>query len=234
MKVFGSVISLLLITFVGAAQTTLNGSVHDDSGAVVAGAFVHATRVRDLVRDTYGHLISEGQYTSVRAQVAADGTFSLTSLPSGRYFVCAYGSSSGYISNCEWKSSVAATVVGTTTPSNIALTLSKGTVVTITVSDPQGLINPGPVTRLGTPPKHHFYPGVMSAQGYYSAARYSGDNGTSHLYVVTVPKSTTTALFVDTDLTTTTTTGQGIPPRVPSSVAIIGGPDAVTINLNVQ
>jgi hypothetical protein len=226
---------ILVIVSCAAAQTTISGSIRDDSGAVVSGAFVRATRVREIARDSLGRLISEGSYASVSAQADGNGTFTLANLIAGKYYVCGYASGAGYISNCEWVRTVPTIAIGNNAPSSsIALTLAKGTVVTISVADPQGLISPSPVTNFGKPPKHHFYPGVITAQGYYDAAHYSADSGTSHLYVVTIPKSVTVALFVDTDLTTTTAAGQSIPSRVPSSISVAGGPDNLTINLNVQ
>src|SRR5207247_167164 len=92
----------LLLASIAIAQTggtgALSGTVVDDSGKPVAAAVLAS------MPGTKG-----SAPVNVRAQAAADGTFSMTGLQAGTYTVCVQVKGGGYLDPCTW-SPVAPTV----------------------------------------------------------------------------------------------------------------------------
>lgn len=209
-----------------SAQTgaALEGIVRDETGTLVPNASVQIQRVRTIVRDQIGHIISQDALYSGESKTGSNGNFAFSSVPVGDYYVCAHSASAGYISNCDWNWSVPKTHVSSgSVVSGILLTITKGTIIQVDVSDPNARLTMG----------HHFYPGVMGRLGYYAAARLSSQNAAQRAYSVTIPKTETVRLFVDSDVPTTAATGESIPTRVPSSVTLTGGSDVLTVMLNL-
>ena len=212
---------------------SVSGSVLDDSGAVVPGAFVEIQLLPEFTLNSSGRLVLTEPAGSEAAQVDSSGWYSAGGLPAGRYLICAYSATPGSISNCEWTAPVAVADIASTGNVTAPLKLAAGTVVQIVVSDPQGLISPPGVRTVGSVGQY-FYPGVMSAGGYFAAARLVAQSGGQRTYAVTIPKSATVSLFVDSDLQVSTGDGRSVPVRTPSGISVAGGPAVVTVNLAVR
>jgi hypothetical protein len=233
----GRLVALIVLISVAMAMAdarggSVSGSVLDDSGAVVPGAFVEIQLLPEFARDSSGHLVSTEAAVSVTAQVDSSGSYSAGGLPAGRYLLCAYSTTPGYISNCQWTTPVAVADIASNGNVTAPLQLAAGTVVQIVVADPQGLIG-APGVRAVRSAVHYFYPGVMRADGYFAAARLVAQSGPQRTYAVTIPKSATVYLFVDSDLQVSTGAGQSVPVRTPSGVAVAGGQPVATVSLAV-
>ncbi len=222
-------ISLLAVTLVtsSSAQGIVSGFLADDSGTALAG---------EMVELHPGPTLSAGAATTSTGRMSAitgfssatttdtDGSFSFSSVPAGNYYVCAYSITPGLLSNCQWQSHYTALTIGTAGTSGVPLVMTRGTVITLNLQDPNGLL-------AGT--AHHFYPGLISASGYYTAAQLVSSGSTSRVYAATIPNSATMNILIDSDLVVSDISGTTLALRQPSSVVVLGGTD-VTVDLFVQ
>jgi hypothetical protein len=97
-------------------------------------------------------------------------------------------------------------------------------VVTLNVQDPEGLL---------ADTAHHFFPGLISDGGYYTAAQLVSSGDISRVYATTIPNTVTMNIFVDSDLSVSDSAGDQLALRQPSSIVLTGGTN-VTIDLLVQ
>lgn len=79
-------------------QSSLTGTVRDNVNQIVPGALVRIYRVRDLTRGSLGRPVSSGAPIDLMSSTTDQGTFSFTSLPAGKYYVCV----SGYFSAARY------------------------------------------------------------------------------------------------------------------------------------
>ena len=204
-----------------SAQTTLVGKVSVAGGAAPADTVVTINRIPDVATPSVGPRLISGA-VSATLSVDSSGQFRSDSLPSGRYYICAYNGRPGFISNCEWTVPKPVTISGAASvvPCTVALTM--GSIVTINVADPTGVMGQGHRIRLG----------VMTDKGYYVQAKPAGSGGNGQ-YVVTIPSLATVRLFVDSDLTVADAAGSVLQTRQPSSLVITGESDT-TVSLSVR
>jgi hypothetical protein len=219
------------------AQMNVIGSVRDDSGAVPTGVVVENQQQRTPPSQANTSAPALGRAPSAIAPgfssataVDPTGAFAFSSVPSGNYFVCAYSLAPGLLSNCEWSSQHKPVAVGTSGSIVVPIVLPRGTVVTLNLQDPNAALPQAPTggpTLSGslTNEGHHFYPGVITAAGYYHAARQVSQSGVSHVYAATIPKAVSVRIFIDSDLFITDASGNEVPLRVPSSLSVSGGAD---------
>jgi hypothetical protein len=218
-----------------AADTpsSISGGVIDDSGKAVSNVLVDVHRVRQFTRDQTGGLVGETTHFSAAVITDANGSFTVTGLPSGQYLACAYPSGLGYLSNCEWSETVPTLTVGDGIQiTNLRLTVRKGTVVSIVAADPAHLVTP-PSVPVAIPSGHYFFPSVKTAAGYFSVARLSANSAGQHTYSVTIPTTETVELFFDSDLSVIGAIGQTIPKGTPSGLLVTGGA-ATTIMVSLS
>lgn len=211
-----------------ADRATISGTIRDDTGAVPPGITVQIRQLAQLSGITaWGRPVFLPGYS---ATIGLDdtGSFRFTGIPAGEYFVCAWSDSPGLLSNCEWTARHAPIGIRAGAV-RVPIVLRHGSVVTIRLLDRAHRLAQG----------HRFQAGVITAGGYYAAARISShDPGGSCdpggcRYVTTIPRSARVRIFIDSDLCVTNRAGKELPSRYPSDIAISGETD-VTIRLYVQ
>src|SRR6185437_14454198 len=148
-----------------AGQSMVSGTVVDDAGAPLQNISVNIRRVASLPpRPTVPGpqlQIVENKSSSV-ATSDSKGTFSFHSVPTGKYYVCAYSAiTSGLVSNCEWMTTLSPVIIDSKDPAfQLApVVLRHGSTIGISVQDVNGLL---------ANPKHTFRVGVISGSGYYA------------------------------------------------------------------
>jgi hypothetical protein len=216
-----------------AANNVVSGVIRDEAGAAVSSPIVQLTKIPESKMELLTRPSGGATPSANRIQAGNDGSFTSAAVPAGKYYICAYTSLPGYVSNCDWTAQAPTVTIDGTHDVVVDLKLIKGTVIQVFVDDPQRLIDPKPVTQFGSA-SHHFYPGVISAAGYYVPARYISESGTRKLYSVTIPRTVAVNLFIDTDLSTSAPTGEQVVSRRPSSIAISGGPASTSVSLTVE
>jgi hypothetical protein len=141
----------LFIIMIGALASTgiyaqsVTGTVKDNSGALVAASVsVEIHQLPQPAGSQAGHpRLALG--FSAAAAVDDTGAFSIPNVPSGQYWICAYASSQGYLSNCDWSATTNRPItIPAASQSPLSLTLAKGTIATLDVNDPNGKIASGP------------------------------------------------------------------------------------------
>jgi hypothetical protein len=236
---FRQIACAVVVTAAAYGQATVTGTVHDDSGAVSIGSSV---QIQQIVPLKNRNVVPTGDVDKVpppapftaAASVDQNGRYSIANVPAGTYVVCAYGATQRLLSNCSWTSQYTTISVTASTATVPPLVLSTGSVVTLSIDDPAGAIVV-PTQQFGTssPTGHHFFPGVIADNGYYTSARLLSQNGTTKTYAATIPKTAVVRVFVDSDLAVTDAAGNSVLTRTPSSVVVQGTADT-NISLNVH
>jgi hypothetical protein len=188
----------------------------------------------EIGRDQLGRVVPTGVRFSAIAQSDPTGGYSIAGLPAGQYDVCAEPAGKGYLGSCEWMPASPPTSVAEGAISAMApLILRKGTIVQLAADDLGNLIVPvsGIATIRGG---RYFFPSVETAAGYFSSFQRAGQSGNQHIFTVTIPKTATVELFLDTDLLVTTSSGSTVPVDARSGIAVTGGPDTVMVEVSVQ
>lgn len=230
--------SLVLIS-AAYGQITVTGTVRDDSGAIPVGSSV---QIQQIVPLPNRNVVPTGNidktpppapFTAI-AVVNAQGTYSISNVPPGKYVVCAYNVGQRFLSNCQWTSQYSTVSVASANVAVPQLVLRTGSVITLSVNDPSGAITT-PTQLFGTPTPnvHYFFPGIIAENGYFGSARLASESGTVKTYVVTIPKTAVVHVFVDSDLAVTDASGNAVPTRSPSGILIQGTSDT-TVSLNVR
>lgn len=181
-------------TWAAGVPASITGNVLDDSGNPVQGAVVSFQQVPELTRGQLGGAATGAIGYSTTAQSGSNGSFSVSGLPSGQYYLCAYPNTPGYLSNCEW--TTVAPSIGVREGASLAaapLVMRKGTVVQIVADDPAGVVQTTS-GMVAVPGPHHFFPSVRTAAGYFSSARQTGQTGNQHTFTLTIPKTVTVEL----------------------------------------
>lgn len=232
--------AILALAISGAAwsqgdSSSVSGRVLDDSGNPLQGAMVWVQRVPEVSQNQLGQIVVTGVRFSASAQSDPAGGYSIGGLPAGRYAVCAEPATAGYLGSCDWTGAFPPTQVAAGASLAMApLILRKGTVVQLIADDPSGLIQPASGAAATKAQKHHFFPSVETAAGYFSSALPTGQSGTQRTFTVTIPKTATVELFFDTDLSVTTTVGAAVAADVRSGITVTGGPASVTVEVAVK
>jgi hypothetical protein len=229
---------LILALIMGAAahgQVTVSGTISDDTGAVPPGASVQVTQVvapqgnRNAVPIGANSLSQIEPFTATGV-ADSSGAFSISNVPVGTYIVCAYSTAQALLSNCQWTSTYKSVAVNAADLVIPPIIMKTGTVITVAVQDPLGMLNPiATNSHIGgtLPTGHYFHLGVIDGNGYYASARLMSQDGQSRSYAVTIPKSNAVSLFIDSDLSVSDSNGNSVATRVPSSAGVQGGADTI-------
>jgi hypothetical protein len=223
----------------GNAQTgTIRGRVEGDDGLPLSGATVLYNNVREYTRDSMGHRIATGVAINSGARTARNGSFTISGLPAGSYYLCAFGTQANHLSSCEWgQGSLLVQLSAAQVFTDAVLRVSEGSLLVLRVSDPNGRIQ----DTAASPPLNgrlplaggNFKVGIM-AGGRYARANFVSQQGVVRSYVVAVPKTAFLQLFLNTTLRASLPTGESVEvdrPAVPISVT---GQAQLFVDLEVQ
>jgi hypothetical protein len=191
--------TLAVATFLLAVQSwaatspaAVQGSILDDTGKPVAGArvLIAATLPADGPHFAAPPVITGPLVTSVTAD--SEGAYSVASLPAGQYVACAEAATQGLLDPCHWAASAPTfTVTAGTTTSGVNITMARGAIVPIHISDPQSLLQPvtGPVD-------FDLQIHAVTAKGHHYNANIQASSATSRDHSVTVPFGTAITILV--------------------------------------
>jgi hypothetical protein len=171
----------------------LQGYIKDTQGQVVAAAQIRYQRVAQTVRVGNETLPAPGEaLVNDVATADANGAFSVSNLPSGRYMLCASVPGAPYLDPCIWHRPVAVTVsaAATGTPS---LTLEKGVFLNVRINDPQRLL---PQTLDGPLTPRKLIVGVLYANGAYQGALNTAIDSAGRNYQLAIPTATPFMLWL--------------------------------------
>ena len=235
---FHRVIAVVILAGATAfAQTTatraISGSVLDDSGAPLAGATVDYRNSPTAVRDQTGHTRVTGSAVESSTVTGKDGTFSLTGLAPGVYWLCAEGTQTTHIRSCDWGfGNTKVDLTTTASFTNAKLQVHDGVALTFQVNDARNQIKdftagPGSLAARG-----NFRIFVVNG-AWLRPAQPVSVSGTTHQYAVLVPKSGALRILLDTKLTVLNQAQAAIATgKLGDTISVSGQP--VTYNLTVQ
>jgi len=165
-----------------AANSSVTGSVVDDSGHPIAGARVLISYAPSIKPPTAAPPVIAG---SLAAMVTADnnGTFLAGGLGPGQYIACAETTAPGYLDPCHWATAAPGFSVnaGTTTP-GVKIVMARGAVLWVHIDDPQKLLKPaaGPVDL-------YFEIHVVTAKGFHYSAPIQSSTAAGRDHAITIP-----------------------------------------------
>jgi hypothetical protein len=178
----------------------ISGSVVDAAGAPVAGTKVSYNNSPVTVRDRIGHMKIVGAMVNSSIVTGSDGSFSITGLPAGVYWLCAQGVVATQIPSCDWGfGSTKIDLTTETSATNTKLQLHSGVTVTFQVNDPRGQIKDFPTNVAVPAAPGNFRIFVVDGTWLKPAMPVSSSGGV-HQYSVTVPTSRAVRLLLDTKL----------------------------------
>jgi len=217
-----------------ANATTIAGRVIGDGSQPIPGAQLIYTRLADYARTKDGHMVLRAPGFSHSVAVAKDGTFLLSSLPGGRYFICAQGVQPNQAAGCEWDGISVIDVSDGTAVRNLVRTVHDGSIITINVADPNSrIIIPG--ASQAVVKDRRFFVGTYSTSGHYARATSVSSSATGHVFRIAIPKQQAVRLFIDTELSVVDASGNIVETERPTTLQIIpAGRDQVAVNLMVK
>ena len=173
--------SALLAVCALDSQTTgsVAGAVLENGVRPLAGASVFYRGSGTIYRDRYGRIRSTPPHVYGTVQAGADGTFSITGLPTDQYEICAGGPLPIHVSSCQWNTSGHDVAVAAgQNVTGLRLTVSRGALLDIAIVDATGC-----AAKDHNAPVYAFV-GTMSSQAH----PVPGIPGVYH-YQVLVPQS---------------------------------------------
>jgi hypothetical protein len=199
------ILALAIASLPAFAQTprtvTISGSVVDESGAPVAGTKVAYNNSPATVRDRVGHMKLVGPVINSTALTAKDGTFSVTGLPPGVYWLCAEPLLPTQIRSCDWGfGGTKLDLTSDSTAAGVKLQLHSGVTLTFEVTDIRSQIRDF-ATDIQTPTAPGNFRIFVVDGTWMKPARPVTAVGTLRQYAVTVPAARAVRLLVDTKLT---------------------------------
>jgi len=227
---------LLAVIATGAfAQTarTISGSVVDESGEPLAGAKVYYNNSPNIVRDQTGHTRVTGPIINATTITGKDGTFSVSGLAAGVYWLCADGTQSTHIRSCDW--GFDATKLDLTKVSaavNAKLQVHDGVALTFQVNDARAQIKDYATEagQVGAPGNFRIF--VVDGARVKAAQPVSA-SGSTRLYTLMVPKTRAVRLLLDTKLNVLNQSqSAAYPGKLNDTITVSGQP--VTYSLTVQ
>jgi hypothetical protein len=129
----GSGIALLALSVTSGSAAVVSGTV-----SVVSGRGIRASlSIHDLSTPrTAGHKPYDHQFAS-----KADGTFSLTGVPAGKYRICVDAPQENVLDPCLWSDTQQTwTVADSDNLTKLAIKVPTGTQLKVHVNDPQGAL----------------------------------------------------------------------------------------------
>lgn len=216
-----------------AANTvTISGNVIDDSGTPVAGTRVFYNNSPASIRDRSGHTHMSEPLISSTVTTAKDGTFSVTGLPPGVYWLCAEALQPTQIRSCDW--GYAGTKIDLTKNSsagNVTLQLHSGVTLTFQVTDARNQIKDFPIGPLAPGTKGNFRIFVVD-RSLVKWAQPVSVAGNLHQYNVTVPSTRSLRLLLDTKLTVVNQSNTTMAGGAPNNTIPVSG-QPITYKLTV-
>jgi hypothetical protein len=232
-----AVLAAILAASWAFAQTTtsvtISGTVADESGNPIAGAKVYYNNSPASVRDRAGHTHLKEPFVSSSVITGKDGTFSVTSVPPGVYWLCAEVSQQNQIRSCDW--GFGGTKIDLTTGSSAAntkLQVHSGVTMTFQVTDARNQIKDFPVGALAPGANGNFRIFVTDGP-MVKLARLVSVNGNVHQYEVTVPATRALRMLLDTKLSVINQkSSAAVATGKPDDAIVISG-QPVTYNLTI-
>jgi hypothetical protein len=235
-------VARLTVLFLAAIWSTLSaadsagsisGVVVDESGAPIANALVTLQSPRPYLPGVDGRPVPAGPGVNSVARTGADGVFVATGLPSGKYYLCAYGVKPTQLRSCRWNQS--ATDLDLSPGQNVQglrFIIVEGTLLIFHVLDPRGVIQDLadlPVVDRRLPLRGaNFRIGVWAGAQYAQASLLSKQAGFRE-YGIAIPKNANVRLFLDTSLPVVDANGVAVGVGRPSaSIAAGAGPQLQT------
>jgi hypothetical protein len=232
-----SIAALILAGSTAIAQTstatikTISGSVVDDSGNPVAGATVYYYNSPATVSDKAGHTRIVGPVVRSSGTAGKDGTFSLTGLPAGAYWLFAQGVQPTQLRSCDWGSLSTMVNLTTSSATGVKLQVTNGVTLTFQVTDARSQIVDFPAT--GVPSATANFRIFVVDSSRLMVAQPASAAGTAHEYTIAVPKTRSLRLLLDTKLSVLNQAGTAVTSgKLDDTIAISGQP--VNYNLTVQ
>ena len=194
--------------------SSFSGVVLTDGGSPVSGATVYWNNQPVCVPSyPHGTPICSGPTVTGSTKTASDGSFAAGNIPADTYTVCA-GPPAGYqlLPSCDWPapgSTASVKLADNEDRTGIQIILQSGSLVVITVRDPQNAIVTA-TTNLGGPASttNFFGPGCIVGTGGYYRANY---DATRRAYTCLIPKGIIAHLFFDTLLVVQDGNGNSVP-----------------------
>jgi hypothetical protein len=207
--------------------------VVDDSAAPIAATKVYYNNSPATTRDKAGHTRVLEPFTSSRVTTGSDGTFSVTGLSPGVYWLCAEALQPTQIRSCDW--GFGGTKVDLTKASsatNVKLQVHSAVTLTFQVADAGGQIKDFPAGISGPTKAGNFRIFVVNGSVVRSADPISATAG-AHRYAINVPSTGSFRLLVDSQLNVLNQKGTAVAAGTPGDTIVVSG-QPVTYNLTVQ
>jgi len=204
-----------------AASTTagtVQGSVADDSGRIVAGARVLISYAAPA-NATHSSAPTITGPIAARVQSDLSGQFSATALPPGQYIACAEALTPGLLNPCSWTTSAPTfTVNAGQTATGVNIVMAKGAVLPIHVNDPLGLLK----TVTG-PVDFDLEIHVVTPNGAHYGAPIQAQTSAGRDYAIAIPFGTGVAVRVlSAHFTVTDQSGNAVVPAGASVTVPVG------------
>jgi len=138
---------------------------------------------------------------SVRAESAADGSFSFSLLPAGAYELCAAVKGDTYLDPCVWAASIPSVKVDTQAVSGYRLVVKKGVTLTVRLNDPRQVLDAVALPGKTVP---HVIVGVFTDRHLFQTFGVSGKDTLGRSHQGTIPADRNVALHLfgrDVDVT---------------------------------
>ena len=194
---------LLLISSVAFPQNgRIQGSVTDDSGNTIAGAFAVATAQSGNDHSTY---------TSVTGK---SGEYSLDNLKPGTYTLCVHKPGGPHINACQWSTGSQFTLGKGETLSNQTVAVVAGALLQIHIADPGKLMGASDDLLIG----------VLLPTGLIQPMRLASLDPTGRTYDIAVPKQTPLRVSINsTQFQIVDNNGSGLSPHPSAGNSSAGG-----------
>ncbi len=162
----------------------IGGSVIDDSGRPVSGArvLINLAPPAGAARFTSPPVETGALVTVVTAD--ANGIFQVPVLPAGQYIACAESAAPGLLDPCHWSASAPTfTVDAAKGIAPLVVTMTRGAIIPIHVSDPLTLLQPMTPSSASMDLQVH----VVTNKGLHLNAPVQASSAVGRDYAATVP-----------------------------------------------
>lgn len=185
------VLGILGSHWMSAANTSVSGTVVDDSGRAVPGARVLISYPPSVKAPVTAPPVVTG---ALAATITADahGAFHADGLIPGQYIACASATSPGYLDPCHWSTSAPSfTVADGQTASGLKIVMTKGAVVRVHIDDQHQFLKAaaGPVDL-------DFEVHVVTNKGFHYSVPIQSSTAVGRDLAITVPFDTPVNLRV--------------------------------------